>query len=393
MQAAFSLNGGVTTSGSMLQPTSSLPATISYITCGPFSGINGALLPRLSAEFPDFETNTFDVAGWLRQGRRLQLEAAIAVLADAGPKAMRGRESLNRALWRSDFLYRRVGKEVRSRAAPGSFAFSFQTQSLVDGHSEGLPHFVYTDHTALTNSYYPDFEPGEVDAARVARERRIYEHAQVIFTMSGHVSRSLVEHYDVAPERVACVYAGSNIEPLPRRPDAEESQRVLFVGKDWERKGGPELVGAMQQAREVHPGASLVVAGCTPDRMPEWVEILGDLPFARIAELFAGAAILAVPTRAEPFGLVFVEALSCGVPVVASDIGAVPEIVQDGETGLLAAPGDVPALSAALVALLGDPARAHRFGALGAERMSARYTWDRVAGSIASRLRDSLGWT
>jgi starch synthase len=115
------------------------------------------------------------------------------------------------------------------------------------------------------------------------------------------------------------------------------------------------------------------------------------VPFHRIAELFAETAIFAMPTRAEPFGLVYVEALSCGVPVVATDIGALPDIVGDCETGLLVKPDDLRGLAAAIIALLDDPARARRFGVLGAQRMSDRYTWSHVASSMASQIREELG--
>ena len=371
------------------QASSSSADLISYVTWGPFSGVNRSLLPRLSAEFPDLGTTDFDVLAWLRGDRRAQFEAAMKIPIEAGPRSLRGRGHFMAALLRSDFFYRRVGKEVRARAVPDRSAFSFQTQSLFDASVEGLPHFVYTDHTALANSYYPDFDPRDVGAARVERERRIYEHARITFTMSSHVSRSLVEHYGIAPERIACVGAGGNLEPLPRRPDAQDSKRVLFVGRAWERKGGPQLVAAMRQVRDTHPDATLVVAGCSPRQMPDWVEILDDVQFDRVAELFSEAALFAMPTRKEPFGLVYVEALICRVPVVASDIGALPDIVQDGETGLLVGPDDVEGLAAAIVALLDDPARARAFGALGAERMRARYTWSHVAGSIASHIRAS----
>jgi glycosyltransferase involved in cell wall biosynthesis len=372
------------------KPPVPAPDRLAFYTAGSFSGINPSLLPLLAAAYPELEPAEFDVAVWLRQGRRRQLRTALGVLAESGPRALASRGGFSAALWRSAYLDRRVAAAGRFLAASGRLAFSFQTQSLFDAGTDGVPHFVYTDHTALANSYYPDFQPGEIDLARLARERRLYARARLIFTMSEHVSRSLTEHYDVDPAKVRRVGAGSNLRPVPRRPAAATGKRIAFVGHDWERKGGPQLIAAAARLRERHREARLVIAGCDPGPVPDWVEVIGDLPFDRVAELFAETAVVCMPTRAEPFGLVYVEALTCGVPVVATDLGALPDIVQDGETGFLVGPDDVAGLAAALDALLGNPERARSFGALGASRMSARYTWRRVADSIADQIREAL---
>jgi glycosyltransferase involved in cell wall biosynthesis len=373
-------------------PPPAAPGLISYITSGSLSGINESLLPLLAAHFPDLETSRFDAAAWLRSSRRLQLECVVRVLAEAGPRALLGHARLAATVWRSAYLNRRIRRELAARdAAGGRVVFSLQTQSLFDAGLDGIPHFLYTDHTAMANSYYPDFEPEEGDPSWVERERLIYEDARLVFTMSGHVSRSLEEHYGIDPARIRCVYGGSNVTPLPRRPGAEASQRILFVGRDWKRKGGPQLLAALAQVRERHPDARLSVVGCDPGAVPEGVDVVGNVPYHRVAELFAESAVFCMPTRREPFGLAFVEALTGSVPVVASDIGALPEIVQDGETGFLVGPDDVDGLAAALVAVLDDPERARRFGELGAERMRARYTWGHAADAIAAEIKDSLG--
>lgn len=373
-------------------PTTERPGRdgIACVTCGTFSGTNGQIVPQLSAAFPELPLQEFDVAAWLRSDRRLMAGAAAHVLAESGPRAFAGRARFRQELYRSAYLDRRIGEEMRSRAGDRDYAFSFQTQSMYDASVPGLPHFVYTDHTAMANSYYPDFDPGDVDREWIEREREIYRNATLTFTMSEHVSRSLVEHYGIAPERISCVYAGSNVEMRPRHP-ATDRPEVLFVGREWERKGGPQLAEAMVLVRERHPGATLVVAGCRPELEAEGVRVLGDVPAATVSELFAAASVFCMPTRAEPFGLVFVEALSCEVPVVSTNIGALPDIVQEGETGFLVAPDDTPALAAAIVKLLDDPEEARQFGVVGRQRMLDRYTWSHVADSMAAQIRDALG--
>lgn len=368
-------------------------AGIEYVTCGSFSGTNEAILPLLERAFPEQPSHRFDVATWLRSDRRLLTGGVAHVLAESGPMALAGRTRFRQGLYRSAYLDRRVGAEMRSRTAGRRRLFSFQTQSMFNAAVPGLPHFVYTDHTALANSYYPGFDRRRFPPSWIEREAEIYRDARLTFTMGGHVARSLVEHYGIEPERVSCVGAGGNVEigAAAPRPGPRDRKRILFVGREWRRKGGPELIAALPLVRERHPEATLVVAGCTPRVGTEGVEVLGNVPAARVGELLAEASVFCMPTRAEPFGLAFVEALSQGVPVVATNLGALPEIVQDGETGLLVAPDDIAGLARAISALLDDPERARRFGALGRERTLTRYTWPRVVDSIAAQIREQIG--
>jgi glycosyltransferase involved in cell wall biosynthesis len=369
------------------------PDSFACITCGSFSGTNGKVFPPLEAAFAELSPSHFDVADWLHSDRRLMVASAAHVLAENGPLAFAGRTRFRKGLYRSAYLDRRVGEKMRARAERHRYAFSFQTQSMYDASVPGLPHFVYTDHTALANSYYPDFDPDEFSREWLDREGLIYRNARLTFTMSEHVARSLVEHYGVDPDRARCVGAGSNVGASAGAATAPATDRkqILFVGRDWERKGGPELIAALALVRKQHPEATLVVAGCSPRLETDGVRVLGDVPVETVAELFAESSLFCMPTRVEPFGLVFVESLTFGVPVVSTNIGALPDIVQDGETGFLVPPDDTPALAAAIVKLLDDPEEARRFGVIGRQRMLDRFTWPHVADSMAAQIRDALG--
>jgi len=103
------------------------------------------------------------------------------------------------------------------------------------------------------------------------------------------------------------------------------------------------------------------------------------VPFDELPALFSQTTVFALPTLREPFGLAFLDAMACAVPCVGTRIEAVPEIVKDGETGLLVPPGDAVALAEALERLLGDPARARAMGARGRARVAQRFVWGRVA--------------
>jgi glycosyltransferase involved in cell wall biosynthesis len=364
-----------------------------FVTIGAFSGINERVLERLNAELPEFEVHHFDIPSWVRSRRRILAGNLLHVLAEHGTRPFTDRARLWGPFYRTSFMFRSIQREMSARLARGRYAFTFQTQSLFDASVAGTPHFVYTDHTELVNRRYPDFNRALASSESwISRERQIYEHATLNFTMSSHVSRSLVEQYGVSPARVRCVLAGSNVprsDLIETEPDYA-SKRVLFVGRDWERKGGPDLISAFQLARKHDPQLELVIAGCTPELAVDGVEVLGELSPERVREQYAKAALFCMPSLIEPFGVVFVEALTSGLPVVATAIGALPDIVQNGDTGYLLAPHDVQGLARSLNLLLSDPDRCRRFGERGRAYVRERYTWDRTAAKMAEQIRTAI---
>jgi glycosyltransferase involved in cell wall biosynthesis len=234
-------------------------------------------------------------------------------------------------------------------------------------------------------------------------ERRVYERMDVILPMSAWLGRSFVEDFGVDPAKVVVAGAGPNFDVLPEAPAYRDwsRPRFLFVGKgDWARKGGPALVRAFEQVRAGHPDAELWVVGQPPrDDVPAGVRWIGriarDEPGGeeRLATLYRDATAFVLPSIYEPFGIALLEAMAYGLPCVASDTCAMPEIVADGETGYVAAPGDSAALAERLAALARDPAGARRLGEAGRARLLERYTWPAVATRITGALRDRMAST
>ena len=138
------------------------------------------------------------------------------------------------------------------------------------------------------------------------------------------------------------------------------------------------------------PEASLVVVGCSTPITESGVTVWGELGAPELDAAYLKAAIFCVPSRVEPFGIVFVEALAHGLPVVSTNIGALPDIVQHDSTGYLNEPGDVEAIARSLELLLGDPERCRQRGETGRVYVRARYTWSAVAAAMAETIRDLL---
>jgi len=202
--------------------------------------------------------------------------------------------------------------------------------------------------------------------------------------------------YDIVPN-------GIELEAFRRpcvRPPAMETGRrhVLFVGRIEPRKGLEHLIRAMSLMHSRGIDAPLVVVGEGPDvgrlealarELRVSVRFVGRVADEDLAPYFHASDIVCAPaTGGESFGLVLLEAMACGKPIVASDIEGFAELVGDSGCGVLVPPGDAPALAAALTDMLSDNARRHDLGARGAAR-AAEYDWRRIAArleSIYSRL-------
>jgi len=270
-----------------------------------------------------------------------------------------------------------------------------------------LPYYLYCDsHVGMSAAREPHMWTSELSVAEfrsaVEQERRVYEGAAGIFTFSEWVRRSFIEDMGVAPDRVETVYAGPNLDPasIPLRADdgrGVSGADILFVGKEFERKGGDLLVRALRRVRRSVPEATLTIVGPRELRLDEpGVRVLGYLSkddpqqLAALKGAYAAASVFAFPTRFEPFGIVLLEAMLHSLPCVASAVGAIPEIVAEGETGFTVAVDDEEALAGRLVELLRDPARARRMGAVGRERVLRNFTWDAVADRMTRRIESDV---
>jgi starch synthase len=192
----------------------------------------------------------------------------------------------------------------------------------------------------------------------IRRETDVYAAAADIFTLSEHLRRSFIQDFGIPAGRVHCVHAGPNFD-LGRLsvinrslPTADAAPTILFVGTEFARKGGDVLLRAFRRVREEVPDARLlVISGERGLPTMGGVEILGHLDKDSAAgwEAFLGAYqrahVFCLPTRFEPFGIAFVEAMHFGLPCVGTATDAVPEIVADGETGYLVPVDDEAALT------------------------------------------------
>jgi glycosyltransferase involved in cell wall biosynthesis len=366
-------------------------AGFAFIKIGEFSHINQQVLAQLKARFPHLQPTIIDLRELNIVRKRDVPGLILSVASEFGPSACLNTKKLRWHMYKTSYMFRRTRAALLQRMRGTNFAFTFQTQTMFDASIPDVPHFIYTDHTHLENRNYPVPEAATpLSMTWAAVEKGAYRNARMIFTMSRNISRSLISEYGCSPQKVKCVFAGSNVDTeMSANIDASRfnAKNILFVGVEWERKGGPVLLEAFRILRRTHPEARLTIVGCSPQISEPGVHIVGRVPLTEVPQYYRSASVFCLPTLNEPFGLVFLEAAAFGLPVVATRLGAIPEIVMDGKSGYLVEPQNVAELAARLDDLLRDPGRAEQFGAHGREWVSHRYSWEETGQRLFAHIK------
>ncbi len=344
------------------------------------NAVVGDMLPNIFAEY---DVEVFDLLTIAKQKPSFLIFNSIATIWQYGFKIVRRQRRPWNCFFATTYFFRWVKGYMSKQHAGNDVVFSFQMQSMFDASKEGVPHFVYTDNTTRCNLGARDFDPrGLPHPAWLALEYEIYDNAAKVFTRSTNVRMSVIQDYGSPEEKVVRVYAGSNVAvPSSLRLDIERyaAKRILFVGIDWQRKGGPDLIAAFKRIQSRHPDATLTVVGCHVADLPENCRSVGRVPLEELPGYFTEASIFCMPTKLEPFGIVYVEAMNYALPVVGTNVGGVSDMIEPGVNGMLVEPGDVDALARALDDLLQDSEMSQRFGQASKRLAEERYTWDRVA--------------
>ncbi len=275
----------------------------------------------------------------------------------------------------------------------------------------GVPH-VLTAHSLEPLRPWKAEQLGGGYALSSWCERTAIESAAAVVAVSGGMASDIrVSYPGVAADRVHVIYNG--IDAQQYSPDAgrdvldqygidPSEPSVVFVGRVTRQKGLPVLLRA---AERLDPRAQLVLCAGQADTAELQAEVTGLVEHLRrtrsgvvwlpgmlakseVIQILSHATVFVCPSEYEPLGIVNLEAMACGAAVVASAVGGIPEVVADGETGLLVPVGDEIALASAMNALLRDPAKAAGFGARGRQRAVSEFSWDRIAAQTAELYAD-----
>jgi starch synthase len=277
----------------------------------------------------------------------------------------------------------------------------------VGGLLYGIPH-VITAHSLEPRRPWKAEQLGGGYHVSSWIESSAYREADAIIAVSEGMRRDVLDCYPfIDPDRVHVVRNGidtnrwhpvAETDRMPAYGVDPEKPYVVFVGRITRQKGIRHLLAA---AEHLDPSVTLVLCASAPDtpeigqetakavaelqRHRDLVWIDEHAPRPVVMQLYSHALAFLCPSVYEPLGIVNLEAMACGTAVVASDVGGIPEVVADGETGTLVHydAGD-PArfekeFAEAVNALVADPERARRMGELGRERAIADFGWDVVA--------------
>jgi glycosyltransferase involved in cell wall biosynthesis len=282
----------------------------------------------------------------------------------------------------------RCAQVVRQRKGEIDLVFQLGAMFAATQPGDSAPYVIYTDFThKLSQREYPPLDPFPNDTARerwYVRERDTYHRAAAILTRSEHARRSIIDDYGIAPERVTAVGGGVNFAHLPPPQDTDDGHTILCVARDPERKGVPGLIRALAIVRQTLPDARLLLVGPEIADPPPGVIIASRAwDRERVAGYFRSAAVYAMPAICETWGDVFLEAMAYSKPCVGSTNDAMPEIIQEGETGFVVPPNQLELLAARLTQLLQDSDLRRRMGAAGYQRVQAHFTWEQVVRKMA----------
>jgi len=241
---------------------------------------------------------------------------------------------------------------------------------------------------------------GTMELYPVGMQSFVARRLDRVLTSSRHSGELILQDFGVRPERLRMVWNGLDTElfrPLPEVP--RRQHEILCVARATDpTKGVSVMLEAL--ARLPEPVRLVLVdddAADNPARkrahrlgVADRVEITGRIGTEALVRLYARATLVAVPSRYEGFGLPAAEAMACGVPVVASAAGALPEVVRRGGGGLLVAPGDAEGLAKAIAQLLEQPAARAELGARARARIEESFAWPRVAAATEAVYRELL---
>ena len=176
----------------------------------------------------------------------------------------------------------------------------------------------------------------------------------------------------------------------PRPKEDYTAKHILFVGIDWERKGGPILLEAFQTVLETHPDATLTIIGASPKIEVPNCHVIGPIPVDKIDQYYRNASVFCLPTLLEPFGVAFIEAMTYQLPIIGTNIGAIPDFVVDDYNGYLINPGDVDALTTALLKVMDNSEKRFAFGQKSYQIARDKYNWLKVGTAARQAIRSII---
>jgi glycosyltransferase involved in cell wall biosynthesis len=287
-------------------------------------------------------------------------------------------------------------RKIKLKAPDAIFIHTQVAALFAIGLMRRIPTVVSLDATPLNfdrvgNAYLHHVSHPSLEAAKLAINRRAFAGAAGLVTWCKWAADSLRDDYGVPSEKIRVIPPGVDTSIFsPGNRDGRGPVRLLFVGGDLERKGGLDLLQALGSF-DGDVELDLVTGSNPPIASPGvTVRVHRGLKpqSAELVRLYREADIFVLPARGDCLPQAIAEAMASGLPVIATAVGAIPELVRDGENGLIV-PAESPAeLARAIAALISDPQRRAAMGAAGLEKARRDHDMARNNRSILTLMSD-----
>lgn len=287
--------------------------------------------------------------------------------------------------------YSKYAKTLANRGINDGVVFQF-AEIMYD--TDGLKTYIYQDLSVDYVCYMHDNLPEifkvsafqEVDINQAYKRRRLqneyFSKCAGIFAMGHWYAEDLIKRVGIPANKVYAVGGGINVDLHLISSTKKLGNKILFIGRDFKRKGGHITVEAFKLLREQNPQIELYVAGPQEDpfkgEIIEGYHFMGDCNRNKIAELYNMCNVFCMPSYFEAYGLVFIEALTYGLPCIGRNCYEMPYFIEDGKTGYLLKKDDAEELAELMNKLLTDERILNNVKSR-KEFYIKEYSWDSVA--------------
>lgn len=317
-------------------------------------------------------------------------------------QGLAGRVPLYSSNWtlRAGVRARRTVARLASHAQLDALFFHTQVPAVLStSWIKRIPSVISLDATPLQYDALGQVYGHAPGAAWIERlkwqlNRDCFRAAHHLVTWSAWAKQGLVDEYEVPAEKITVIPPGVNTHTWARsaaRLAHDRPVKILFVGGDFERKGGLLLLEAFRAVRRHGAELHVVTRAALPSEPGLFVYTNMQPNSAELKELYFSADLFCLPTYGDCLPMVLSEAGAAGLPVITTRVAAIPELVRDGETGVLVPVGDVAALTNALTQLVVDRALRLRQGERAVEVVSATFDAERNTRRLLDLLKQLAG--
>ncbi len=265
-----------------------------------------------------------------------------------------------------------------------------------------VPTYCYFDATAVdvlkSGLWQISYLPDRAKKRIIDRQQELFNNCFGVFPRTNWAAKSLFSKYNIKSNKVVVAGAGANFDgswqPFPH--EDYDNKIILFVGGDWEGKGGPFIIKAFQKVRQPIPEAHLVIVCCNPAIDIDGVEVVGRIDknvpggLELLLKQYARASVFTIMSKFEAFGIVAIEAQYCFVPCVLPSKFAFPEMIVNNSTGKLLHHENVDDFAGILIRLLKDPVKLKKMGQAAHDFVKQNYSWDLAAKRIHEKIEHDL---